>query len=125
MSSRLCVLQCVAVCCSVLQCVAVCCSGLQRVAACCSVLQRVAALQCESLCDLDHYVTSNLYLEVLIKKGRQRVCVGIRECVNSRARHGARAPYDMHRNLKINYQSHFSREREISLWRYICIYIYI
>ena len=54
-----CVLQCVAVCCSVLQCVAVrwmvikwawmvtqvnvCCSVLQRVAACGSVLQRVAA----------------------------------------------------------------------------------
>ena len=36
-----CVVQCVAVCCSVLQCVAVCCSMLQRVAVCCfSVLQR-------------------------------------------------------------------------------------
>ena len=34
-----CVLQCVAVCCSVLQCVAVCCSVLQCVAVCCSVLQ--------------------------------------------------------------------------------------
>ena len=31
-----CVLQCVAVCCSVLQCVAVCCSVLQCVAVCCS-----------------------------------------------------------------------------------------
>ena len=40
---RTCVLQCVAVCCSVLQHVAPCCSVLQRVAACCSVLQRVAA----------------------------------------------------------------------------------
>jgi len=34
-----CVLQCVAVCCSVLQCVAVCCSVLQCVAVCCGVLQ--------------------------------------------------------------------------------------
>ena len=34
-----CVMQCVAVCCSVLQCVAVCCSVLQCVAVCCSVLQ--------------------------------------------------------------------------------------
>ena len=39
---HLCVLQCVAVCCSVLQCVAVCCSVLQYVAVCCSVLQCVA-----------------------------------------------------------------------------------
>jgi len=49
----LCVLQCVAVCCSVLQRVAVCCSVLQRVAACCSVLQRTAvccrAFQCVKL----------------------------------------------------------------------------
>ena len=40
-----CVLQCVAVSCSVLQydeCVAVCCSVLQRVAMCCSMLQCVA-----------------------------------------------------------------------------------
>ena len=35
------VLQCVAMCCSVLQCVAVCCSVLQCVAVCCSVLQCV------------------------------------------------------------------------------------
>jgi len=45
-----CVLQCVAVCCSVLQFVAVCCSVLQCVAVCCSVLQCVAVccsvLQC-------------------------------------------------------------------------------
>ena len=45
-----CVMQCVAVCCSVLQCVAVCCSVLQCVTVCCSVLQCVAvlcsALQC-------------------------------------------------------------------------------
>ena len=37
-----CVLQCVAVCCSVLQCVAVCCGVLQCVAVCCSELQCVA-----------------------------------------------------------------------------------
>ena len=37
-----CVLQCVAVCCSVLQCVAVCCSVLQCVAVCYSMLQCVA-----------------------------------------------------------------------------------
>ena len=39
---HVCVLQCVAVCCSVLQCVAVCCNVLQCVAVCCSVLQCVA-----------------------------------------------------------------------------------
>jgi len=36
------VLQCAAVCCSVLQCVALCCSVLQCDAICCSVLQYVA-----------------------------------------------------------------------------------
>jgi len=55
--TRMCVLQCVAVCCSVLQCVAVCCSvrplrrclrwdthmSLVRVAVCCRVFQCVAA----------------------------------------------------------------------------------
>jgi len=50
----LCVLQCVAVCCSVLRCVAVCCSVLLRVAVCCSVLQRVAVYcsveQCGAVC---------------------------------------------------------------------------
>jgi len=45
---RPCVLQCVAVCCSVLQCVAVCCSVLQYVAACWSVLQCVAV--CVAVC---------------------------------------------------------------------------
>jgi len=48
------VVQCVAVCCSVLQCVAVCCSVLQCVAVCCGVLQCVAVccsvLQCVALC---------------------------------------------------------------------------
>jgi len=52
--NRFCVLQCVAVCCSVLQCAAVCCSVLQCVAACCSVLQCVAVccsmLQCVAEC---------------------------------------------------------------------------
>jgi len=38
---RRCMLQCVAVCCSVLQCVAVCCSVLQCAAVCCSALQCV------------------------------------------------------------------------------------
>ena len=42
-AGRRCLLQCVAVCCSVLQRVVVCCSVLQRVAVCCSVVQRVAA----------------------------------------------------------------------------------
>ena len=37
-----CVVQCVAVCCSVLQCVAVCCSVLQCVEVCCSVLRTCA-----------------------------------------------------------------------------------
>ena len=37
-----CVLQCVAVWCSVLQCGAVCCSVLQCVTVCCSVLQCIA-----------------------------------------------------------------------------------
>jgi len=44
-----CVLQCVAVCCSVLQCVAVCCSVLQCVAVCCSVLQITCVLQCVTI----------------------------------------------------------------------------
>jgi len=38
---QMCVLQCVAACCSVLQRVAACCSVLQSVAACCSVMQQV------------------------------------------------------------------------------------
>jgi len=42
--NQVCLLQCVAVCCSVLQCVAVCCSELQCVAVCCSVLQCVAVI---------------------------------------------------------------------------------
>ena len=41
-NSKVPVLQCVAVCCSVLQCVAVCCSVLQCAAVCCSVLQCAA-----------------------------------------------------------------------------------
>jgi len=45
--NRLCVEDApVAVCCSVLQCVAVCCSVLQRVTVCCSVLQCVAVSFC-------------------------------------------------------------------------------
>jgi len=72
MSHVTCVLQCVAVCCSVLQSVAVCCSVLQCVAVCCSVLQCVAVccrvLQCVSIlcmakrvrralcCSVWHYV---------------------------------------------------------------------
>ena len=52
--SSVCMLQCVAVYCSVLQCVAVCCSVLQCVAECCSVLPCVAVcyrvLQCVSVC---------------------------------------------------------------------------
>jgi len=51
---RRCVLQCVAVCCSVLQCTAVCFSVLQCVVVCCSVLQCVAVcssvLQCVAVC---------------------------------------------------------------------------
>jgi len=49
-----CLLLCLAVCCSVLQCVAVCCNVLQCVALCCTVLHCVAAccsvLQCVALC---------------------------------------------------------------------------
>ena len=48
LNSNTCVLQCVAVCCSVLQCVAVCCSVLQCVAACCSV--SCSVLQCVAVC---------------------------------------------------------------------------
>jgi len=44
-----CVLQCVAVCCSVLQCVAVCCSVLQCVAVCCSLLQRAALFRAHNV----------------------------------------------------------------------------
>ena len=54
---RKCVLQCVAVCCSMPQCSAVCCSMLQCVAVCCSVLQYAAVfavcysvLQCVAVC---------------------------------------------------------------------------
>ena len=47
-----CLLQCVAVCCSVLQCVAVCCSVLQSVTMYCSVLQSVAVC-----CSVLHSVT--------------------------------------------------------------------
>ena len=41
-TSYFCVLQCVAVCCSVLQCIAVCCRVLPWVVVCCSVLQPTA-----------------------------------------------------------------------------------
>jgi len=55
-----CVLQCVAVCCSVLQCVAVCCSVLQCVAVSCSVLQCVAmcygVLQCVAILRVSWYI---------------------------------------------------------------------
>jgi len=57
---RVCVLQCVAVCCSVLQCVAACCSVLQCVAVRCSLflgllsvflqVLRVCVLQCVAMC---------------------------------------------------------------------------
>jgi len=63
MIAFICVLQYVAVCCSMLQYVAVCCSVLQCVAVCCSVLQCVAVViapigplttyhlvQCDSVC---------------------------------------------------------------------------
>ena len=65
-NSRRCVLQCVAVCCSVLQCVAVCCSVKQCVAVCCSVLQCVAVccscgvLQRAAVCFLVYPVSSEL-----------------------------------------------------------------
>ena len=49
-----CVLQCVAVCCSVLQCVAVCCSVMQCDAVCCSVRQCItvwcSVVQCVAVC---------------------------------------------------------------------------
>jgi len=50
-----CVMQCVAVCCSVLQCVAVCCSVLQCVAVCYSMLQWATLVcdtraQCDAVC---------------------------------------------------------------------------
>ena len=58
---RCCVLQCVAVCCSALQCVAVHCKALQCVAVRCSVLQCVAAcrnvLQCVARRIPDHHAT--------------------------------------------------------------------
>jgi len=53
-TERECVLQCVAVCCSVLQCVAVCCCVLLCVAVRCCLLQCVAVccrvLQCVAVC---------------------------------------------------------------------------
>ena len=55
--TSMCVLQCVAVRCSVLQCVAVCCSVLQCVAVCCSVLPCVAVrynvIKCVATSDCD------------------------------------------------------------------------
>jgi len=45
-----CVMQCIAVCCSVLQCVAVCCSVLQCVAVCCSALQRGLCASGDTVC---------------------------------------------------------------------------
>ena len=51
---KMCVLQCVAVCCSVVQCGAVCCSVVQCVAVCRSVLQCGAVccsvVQCVAVC---------------------------------------------------------------------------
>ena len=66
-----CVLQCVAVCCSVLQCVAVCCSVLQYVAVCCSVLHKFVDLS-------DWFLIS--------ERGREREREGKRERVRERAR---------------------------------------
>ena len=63
---RACVLQCVAVFCSVVYCVALCCIVLQCVAVCNSVLQRVA--MCCSL--LDVYVCVRLHTHV-----RKHACV--------------------------------------------------
>jgi len=45
-----CVLQCVAVHCSVLQCVAICCRVLQSAVECCSVLQCVAVCYSDTVC---------------------------------------------------------------------------
>jgi len=69
-----CVLQCVAVCCSVLQCVAVCCSVLQCVAVCCSafqcpnchVIQNLPCMWYDPICKIPYSymqqpVCSNLY----------------------------------------------------------------
>jgi len=60
--SRLNVLQCVAVCCSVLQCVAVYCSVLQCVSVCCS------ALQCVAACCSGHPVAAMIPLHLEINK---------------------------------------------------------
>ena len=60
-----CVLQCVAVCCSVLQCVAVCCSVLQCAAVSCSVLQ-CAAVCCSVLQCAPSPVIENLVQDVSV-----------------------------------------------------------
>ena len=66
--SKFCLLQCVAVCCSVLQCVAVCCSVLQCVAVCCSVLQCVRTIRKFCLCmyNICTRVYINVYIDVYI-----------------------------------------------------------
>ena len=59
---QVCVLQCVAVCCSVLQCVAVCCSVLQSVAVCCSLLQSVAVCCSQQAVRLSlHEIADSVY----------------------------------------------------------------
>jgi len=59
-------LQCVAVFCSVLPCITVCCSALQCVSVCCSVLECVAVYCSVLPCVLEHIVSMEGVLFVLV-----------------------------------------------------------
>jgi len=61
MTCVICVLQCVAVCCSVLQCVAVCCSVLQCVAVCCSVYTHITSFRLLLLTQLFRQSLPNIF----------------------------------------------------------------
>ena len=72
-----CVLQCVAVCCSVLQCIAVSCSVLQRVAVC--VVQCVAAAVGRPTNHFHRNVTKNNACCM-----SESVCYGVPMCLCAR-----------------------------------------
>jgi len=98
-----CVLQCVAVCCSVLQCAAMCCSVLQCVAVCCSVLQCVAVLPLPFTHTVQHTAIRNT--TGVLKCAA--VCCSVLQCVAARCnvpshphvpsnrQHTANRKYDM------------------------------
>ena len=76
----ICVLQCVAVCCSVLQCVAVCCSVSQCVAVCCSVsLQPFYSAYTPSL--LLHTRSNTWLVDCICVLPCVAVCCSVLQCV--------------------------------------------